>query len=62
MSDLKADIIIYGHIHTPYLQKIYNRLIINTGSVGNAVILIKIYKMRMDVTLNQIIVKYIEVC
>lgn len=29
--------IIYGHIHTPYIQKIYNRIIINTGSVGNAI-------------------------
>ncbi len=37
ISDKKADILIYGHIHTPYLQKIYNRFIINTGSVGNAI-------------------------
>ena len=35
-SDNKADILIYGHIHTPFIQKIYNRYIINTGSVGNA--------------------------
>lgn len=31
-----ADIVIYGHIHTQYMQKIYNRVIINTGSVGNS--------------------------
>ena len=37
ISQDKADIIIYGHIHTPYMQKIYNRFIINTGSVGNSI-------------------------
>ena len=37
VSDEKADVLIYGHIHTPYVQKIYNRYIINTGSVGNAI-------------------------
>ena len=37
ISDKKADILIYGHIHTPYVQKIYNRMIINVGSVGNAI-------------------------
>ena len=37
ISDEKADVLIYGHLHTPYVQKMYNRYIINTGSVGNAV-------------------------
>lgn len=37
VSDEKADVLVYGHIHTPYVQKIYNRYIINTGSVGNAI-------------------------
>lgn len=37
ISDKKADIVVYGHIHTPYIQKIYNRYIINAGSVGNAI-------------------------
>mgnify|MGYP001623701538 FL=1 len=37
ISDKKADILIYGHIHTPYVQKIYNRMIINVGSVGNPI-------------------------
>lgn len=37
ISDLKADVIIYGHIHTPYIQKIYNRMLINAGSIGNAI-------------------------
>ena len=36
-SNLKADVVIYGHIHTQYMQKLYNRTILNTGSVGNAV-------------------------
>lgn len=37
ISDKKADIIIYGHIHTQFIQRIYNRTIINSGSVGNAI-------------------------
>ena len=37
ISNEKADVLIYGHIHTPYVQKIYNRYIINPGSVGNAI-------------------------
>lgn len=31
-----ADVIIYGHIHHPYLDKIYNKTLINVGSVGNS--------------------------
>lgn len=37
ISNEKADIVIYGHIHTPFIQKIYNRTIINPGSVGNSI-------------------------
>jgi len=36
ISQEKADILVYGHIHTPYVQKIYNRYILNAGSVGNS--------------------------
>lgn len=36
LSDNLADIVIYGHIHTQFVQRIYNRTIINTGSVGNS--------------------------
>ena len=36
ISNEKADVVVCGHIHTPYMQKIYNRIIINAGSVGNA--------------------------
>lgn len=34
-SQKKADVVIYGHIHHPYMDKIYNKTIINVGSVGN---------------------------
>ena len=37
VSNIKADILVCGHMHTPYMQKIYNRYILNTGSVGNAI-------------------------
>ena len=37
VSNLKADVVIYGHIHVQYMQKIYNRIILNTGSVGNSI-------------------------
>ena len=35
-SQAVADVIIYGHIHHPYMDKIYNKTIINVGSVGNS--------------------------
>ena len=31
-----ADVVIYGHIHHPYLDRLYNRTLINVGSVGNS--------------------------
>ena len=37
ISNEVADIVIYGHIHTQFIQRIYNRTIINIGSVGNSV-------------------------
>ena len=36
MTQNTADVIIYGHIHHPYMDKIYNKTIINVGSVGNS--------------------------
>ena len=36
ISKEKADVVIYGHMHVQYLQKIYNRTAINVGSVGNS--------------------------
>ena len=31
-----ADVVIYGHIHHSFLDKIYNKILINVGSVGNS--------------------------
>lgn len=35
-TQLVADIAIYGHIHHPFLDKLYNKTLINVGSVGNS--------------------------
>ncbi len=37
LSQEKADIIVYGHIHTQSLHRIYNRCVLNAGSVGNSI-------------------------
>lgn len=37
VSQCVADVVIYGHMHTQFYQKIYNRILINAGSVGNAI-------------------------
>lgn len=36
VSQMKADVVVYGHIHHPYMDKIYNKTLINVGSVGNS--------------------------
>ncbi len=36
ISQDSADVVIYGHIHTGFMQRIYNRTIVNAGSVGNS--------------------------
>jgi len=36
ISQYIADVVIYGHIHHPYMDKLYNKTIINVGSVGNS--------------------------
>lgn len=36
ISQSVADVIIYGHIHHPYLDRLYNKTLINVGSVGNS--------------------------
>ncbi|SDH05879.1 phosphoesterase, MJ0936 family [Alteribacillus persepolensis] len=33
-ADTNANIIVYGHIHTPFIKTIGNKTFINTGSVG----------------------------
>lgn len=30
-----ADVVVYGHTHTPYVHKAYHHTLINAGSVGN---------------------------
>lgn len=36
LSQEVADVVIYGHIHHPYLDVLYNKTLINIGSVGNS--------------------------
>lgn len=31
-----ADIVLYGHLHAPFMNKMYNKTLINVGSVGNS--------------------------
>lgn len=32
-----SDILVYGHIHTPFVRRLHRRWLVNTGSVGNPV-------------------------
>lgn len=36
ISQKDADVVIYGHIHHQYMDVLYNKTLINVGSVGNA--------------------------
>ncbi len=36
VSQKVADVVIYGHLHCPYMNKFYNKTLINVGSVGNS--------------------------
>lgn len=36
ISDKVADVVIYGHIHHQFMDKIYNKTLMNSGSVGNS--------------------------
>lgn len=36
VSQKNADIVIYGHLHAPFMNKMYNKTLINVGSVGNS--------------------------
>ena len=58
ISQQKADITIFGHIHVPFIQKIYNRVIINPGSVGNSFDLIRNPKKDGNV-LNTTLANYL---
>ncbi len=41
ISDKIADVVLYGHIHYPYFDSLYNKTLINVGSVGNACVSIR---------------------
>ena len=41
LSDNKADVVIFGHCHTTYVEKLFNRTLINVGSVGDNVCIIR---------------------
>lgn len=42
VSDKIADVVLYGHIHYPYFDSsLYNKTLINVGSVGNACVSIR---------------------
>ncbi len=41
MSKEKADVVIFGHSHTTYVEKLFNRTLINVGSVGDNVCIIR---------------------
>ncbi len=36
ISNNIADVVIFGHIHHPYMDKLYNKTLINVGSIGNS--------------------------
>lgn len=54
-SQEKADIAIYGHIHLPFVQKLYNRIILNPGSVGNSMDCVRDPERDGDVRANTVI-------
>lgn len=35
-TNKQADIVIYGHIHMQYMDRFYNKTVLNTGSVGHS--------------------------
>ncbi len=41
ISNKIADIVVYGHIHHQYMDKLYNKTLLNAGSVGNNFCLIR---------------------
>ncbi len=56
-----ADIVIYGHTHMQYMQKLYNRTLINAGSVGNSFDIFrnaeKDGKIENTITVSYVIIK-----
>jgi protein phosphatase len=37
VSKNMADIIIFGHVHIPFMERFYNHTLVNAGSVGNSI-------------------------
>ena len=37
ISQKTADVVVFGHIHTPFMTKCFHRMLINAGSVGNGI-------------------------
>lgn len=58
MSQNIADVVIYGHSHMQEMQKLYNRTIINTGSVGNPIDVFRNDKKDGDVK-NTVMCNYV---
>lgn len=48
-SQQLSDISIYGHIHLPFMQKMWNRILLNPGSVGNAIDIYRNEKLDGDI-------------
>lgn len=44
-----ADIVVYGHIHHQYMDKLYNKTLLCVGSVGNSFCLIRNEKKDSDI-------------
>lgn len=44
-----ADVVIYGHIHIQHLERLYNRTIVNAGSVGNPLDIVRNDNFDADV-------------
>lgn len=60
-SDKTADVVVYAHTHAQALLRLYNRVLINVGSVGNAFDIIRNRKKDGDVknttTANYLIIE-----
>lgn len=58
LSDKIADIVVYGHIHTQLMNKMYNRTLISCGSIGNNLELIRNEKKDANI-LNTTCANYV---
>ncbi len=49
ISDKVADVVVFGHTHQHYLEKLYNKTLCNCGSVGNPIDIIRDEKFDSSV-------------